>query len=202
MIRMSSLIGGLLVALCLPAWSHSPEPPAASSVSITRDVHTPLDGHFALISQNGGAVSDRDFRGTPMLIYFGYTSCPDVCPLNAQTISSVVDLLEARGERVSPIFITVDPERDTPDRLKTFLSAFDPRFVGLTGDVAEIRRVTAAYGAEDDRVNERAPGDYDMLHPALAYLMGRKGQFLNLVRLTDDAETVAATIETQLRADH
>jgi protein SCO1/2 len=200
-IRILSL-GLLLVTLQSSAWAHSPQPAAASSVVITREVHTPLDGHFALMDQNGRAVSDGDFRGMPLLIYFGYTNCPDTCPLDTQTISAAVDILDARGQRVTPIFITVDPERDTPSRLKTFLAAFHPRFVGLTGAVGEIRRVTAAYGAEDDRINEKPSGDYDMLHPAIAYLMGRKGEFLDLIPLKDDPQQVAEAVAALLKGDY
>lgn len=201
--RMFSVAVGFLAALypAVSAWAHSPQSPVVSSVVITREVHKPLDGRFALVDQNGRSVSDRDFRGTPMLIYFGYTNCPDTCPLDAQTISTVVDVLDRRGERVTPIFITVDPERDTPGRLKEFLSAFHPRFVGLTGPVAEIRRVTAAYGAEDDRVNEKPSGSYDVLHPAIAYLMRRSGQFLDLVRLNEKPDEIAATIDSLLKGE-
>jgi protein SCO1/2 len=190
----------LLLAPAL-AWAHSPQSPPVSSVVITREVHTPLDGRFALVDQHGRSVSDRDFHGTPLLIYFGYTNCPDTCPLDAQTMSAVVDLLDGRGQRVTPIFITVDPERDTPARLKGFLSAFHSRFVGLTGPVAEIRRVTAAYGAEDDRVNEKPSGTYDVLHPAIAYLMGRRGEFIDLIRLKNAPAAIADSIEALLRQE-
>ncbi len=196
------LLSALLLAFVSSAWAHSPQSAPVSSVVITREVHTALDGHFALMDQNGRAVSDQDFRGAPRLIYFGYTNCPDTCPLDAQTISAVVDALDARGERVTPIFVTVDPERDTPARLKAFLGVFHPRFVGLTGAVAEVRRVTAAYGAEDDRVNEKSSGAYDVLHPAIAYLMGPKGEFLDLVRLKDDPRQIAEMIEALLKSEH
>lgn len=200
--RSSVLTAACLLALSLPtgARAHSPNDNAATAVVITHVPDTPLDGHFGLVDQDGRSVSDRDFRGTPMLIYFGYTNCPDTCPLDAQTITNVVDLLDARGERVIPVFITVDPERDTPERLKVFLSSFHPRFVGLTGAVAEIRRVTAAYAAEDDRINERPSGEYDMLHPAIAYLMGRKGEFIDLIRLKDAPDAIAGRVETALAA--
>ena len=196
------LLGVLLLALQGHAWAHSPQTAPVSSVVITREVHTRLDGHFNLVQQDGHAASDLDFRGTPLLIYFGYTNCPDTCPLDAQTIGATVDILDGRGERVTPIFVTVDPERDTPSRLKTFLAAFHPRFVGLTGTLAEIRRVTAAYGAEDDRVNEKPSGAYDMLHPAIAYLMGWKGEFLDLIRLNDDPHQVAETVAALLKGGH
>lgn len=201
MVRLLSIVGGLVTTLFLPlsALAPSPQPAPVSGVTITREVHAPLDRRFALVNQDGRSVSDRDFRSAPMLIYFGYTNCPDACPLDSQTISTVVDLLDARGEHLTPIFITVDPDRDTPAQLKKFLSAFHSRFVGLTGPVAEIRRVTAAYGAEDNRVNEKPSGDYDVLHPAIGYLMSRNGEFLDLIRLGGDPKTIAAGVEAVLR---
>ena len=197
--RVSLLATAPLLLVPILSWAHSPQPAPVSSVTITREIHAPLDDHFNLIDQDDRPVSDHDFRGAPVLIYFGYTNCPDACPLDAQTISAVVDLLDTRGERLTPIFITVDPERDTPAELKKFLFVFHPRFVGLTGPIAEIHRVTAAYGAEDDHINERSASDYDILHPAIAYLLGTKGEFIDLIRLSDDPQTVVDNIESLLR---
>ncbi len=158
-----ALLASLLVAPWLgAAWAHSASDPAATSITITRPAHISVGGPFSLIDQNGRILSDSDFRGTPTLIYFGYTNCPDTCPLDAQTISSVVDVLDGRGLKVVPIFISVDPQRDTPARLKEFLSAFHPRFVGLTGSIEAVSKITAAYGAVDDRVRQSAPDRYEV----------------------------------------
>jgi protein SCO1/2 len=111
-------------------------------------------------------------------------------------IADVVDLLDKRGVTVAPIFVTVDPQRDTPARLKEYLAAFHPRFEGLTGPVAKVMQVTTAYGAsgEGDQVNAKPNGSYDVLHVAVAYLMGRNGEFLDIIRLKDAPAAIATGI--------
>lgn len=133
-----------------------------------------------------------------MLIYFGYTGCRDTCPVDAQNISAAIDLLGPAGDDVVPVFITIDPERDTPERLRMFLSAFHPRFVGLTGTVAETDEVAAAYRVEYERMNEDAPDVYDISHPGLMYLMGRQGEFLTLFPPLSEPEAMADEIRKHL----
>ena len=194
----------LLVSASEVAWAHSPTNPAVSSVTITRSNSRNFGGPFSLIDQNGRARASVDFHGTPMLIYFGYTNCPDTCPLDAQTITNVVDVLDKRGVAIAPIFITVDPQRDTPARLKEFLSSFHPRFVGLTGPVDRVTKITTAYGASGagDQV-AKADGSYDVLHTAIAYLMGRNGEFLDVIHLKDDPDEIAVDIADLVdKADH
>src|SRR5216683_5650502 len=192
----------LAMLLFQAAWAHSTSSPAASSVTITRSGAANFGGPFSLIDQNGRPVSSTDFRGTPMLIYFGYTNCTDTCPLDTQAMSNVVDVLDQRGVAIAPIFITVDPQRDTPARLKEFLSAFHSRFVGLTGPVDSVMKITKAYGAsgDGDRVNDKSDGRYDVLHTAIAYLMGRHGEFLDVIDLKDQPEVIAETITNLVAA--
>lgn len=195
----------LAMALVQAAWAHSTSGPVVSSVTVTRPGATSFGGPFSLIDHNGRRVSSADFRGTPMLIYFGYTNCTDACPLDTQAISNAVDLLDQRGVAIAPIFITVDPQRDTPARLGEFLSAFHSRFVGLTGSVDSVMQITTAYGAsgEGDRVNDKADGRYDVLHASIAYLMGRHGEFLDILHLRDQPEVIAETITNLVNAsDH
>lgn len=201
MLRPAILIPTMLLALAwvATAEAHSSGAPAASAVAITRSGNRTLGGPFSLIDQSGRQVSDRDFRGAPMLIYFGYTNCKDACPLDAQAIAAAIDLLDARGFKVTPIFITVDPARDSPARLREFLAAFHPRFVGLTGPVEDVGKVAAAYGAEDDPVNVKAPDAYDVLHPAIAYLMGAEGEFIDLIPLGDPPGLIAKRITGLVR---
>src|SRR6266852_718703 len=204
MMLRKALTLGLMFAMPLfqTAWGHSKSSPAVSSVTITRPGASNFGGPFSLINQNGHPVSSTDFRGTPMLIYFGYTNCTDACPLDTQAISNVVDVLDRRGVVVAPIFITVDPQRDTPARLKEFLSAFHSRFVGLTGPVDSVMKITTAYGAsgEGDRVNDKPDGRYDVLHTSIAYLMGRHGEFLDVIHLKDQPEVIAETITNLVAA--
>ena len=181
-----------------PAWAHSMESPAASSISVSRPFGVRIGAPFSLIDQNDRVASDSDFRNTPMLIYFGYTNCPDTCPLDAQRITEVVGLLDELGVEVTPLFITVDPQRDTPIRLKEFLSAFHPRFVGLTGPADDIAKLAAAYGAGADRINQTSADRYGVLHPALAYLMAGSGEFLDFIHLKDAPDLIAKEITSRL----
>src|SRR5947209_7049726 len=99
----------------------------------------PIGGPFALIDQDGVHRTDADYRGKFMLVYFGFTYCPDVCPTDLQQMGLAVDRLAAAGDSVQPIFITLDPDRDTPEHLKDYMPLFHPRFVGLTGSAAAIK---------------------------------------------------------------
>ena len=151
---------------------------------------------FSLVGQHGRTVTDEDFRGTFMLVYFGYTFCPDVCPLGLQRMSQAIAALGPDGERIVPVFITVDPERDTSEVLAAYISHFHPRLIGLTGTLEQIDAAKRTYGVRsfklflppsfDDEDNEREDesgqsdnGDnsrYLMQHSASTYLVGRDGR--------------------------
>jgi protein SCO1/2 len=105
----------------------------------------PFGGPFALVDHDGRPRRDTDFRGRHLLVYFGYTSCPDLCPLGLDTIAQALDLLGPRADAVQPVFVTVDPARDTPEVLREYVASFDARLLGLTGSEADIRSVTKAY---------------------------------------------------------
>jgi protein SCO1 len=148
-----------------------------------------IGGPFRLIDQNGQAVTDRDLKGEPFLVFFGFTHCPDVCPTTLMELSEVLDKLGPDAARVEALFITVDPERDTPAELKDYLSSFNPRFKGLTGDPAAIAQVAKSYRVYMKKV-PLENGDYTMDHTALVYLMDKNGKFVapfNLKRRPEDA---------------
>ena len=148
-----------------------------------------IGGPFSLIDQDGRPVTDKDLRGRPFLVFFGFTHCPDVCPTALFEISEVLGKLGPEAQRVSALFVTVDPERDTPAQMKDYLSSFNPRLVGLTGDPAAIAAVAKAYRVYVKKV-PLDHGDYTMDHTALVYLMDKDGRFVapfNLKRTTDDA---------------
>ncbi len=147
-----------------------------------------IGGPFRLIDQDGRAVSERDFAGEPYLVFFGFTHCPDVCPTTLMELSDVLDKLGGDA-RIGALFITVDPERDTPAELKEYLSSFNPRFKGLTGDPAAIAQVAKSYRVYLKKV-PLDNGDYTMDHTALVYLMDKNGKFVapfNLKRRPEDA---------------
>lgn len=158
----------LLVAAYITfAPSSRPGQTAASSVG----------GPFSLVNGEGKRVTEKDFRGAPFLVFFGFTHCPDICPTKLFQISEVLREAGPKGEKLRALFITVDPERDTAETMKSYLSSFDPRIVGLTGDRPAIDAVIKAYRAYARQVPLK-DGDYTMDHTALVYLMDRDGAFV------------------------
>jgi len=148
-----------------------------------------IGGPFSLVDQDGRPVTDKDLRGRPFLVFFGFTHCPDVCPTALFEISEVLGKLGPDAGKVSALFVTVDPERDTPAQMKDYLSSFNPRLVGLTGDPAAIAAVAKEYRVYVKKV-PLDHGDYTMDHTALVYLMDKDGRFVapfNLKRSTEDA---------------
>jgi cytochrome oxidase Cu insertion factor (SCO1/SenC/PrrC family) len=137
----------------------------------------PIGGPFALIDHTGKRRTDEDFRGKLMLVYFGFTYCPDVCPTDLQNIGLALDMLGAASEHVQPLFITVDPARDTPEHLKDYVPMFHPRLIGLTGDAAAIHAAAAAYRVYYAHVPLKED-DYTVDHSSFIYLMGADGKYL------------------------
>lgn len=137
-----------------------------------------IGGPFRLTDHTGKRVTDADFRGRFMLLYFGYTFCPDVCPADLQTMGRALDILAAKGEVITPVFITVDPERDSPAVLKKYVAAFHPRMVGLTGSAAEIKAAAKAYKVYYRAQPGAKPGDTKILmgHTSFIYLVGPDGK--------------------------
>ena len=149
----------------------SPDSPVAA---VPGHVAVP-GGPFALTDHRGQAMSDRDFRGGLVLIVFGYTYCPDVCPTTLQRVANALDLLGEEAEGVQPLFVTIDPERDTPEVLAGYVAAFHPRLVGLTGTREQIERMARNYRVYHARV-DMEEGDYLMDHSAFIYLTGPDGR--------------------------
>ncbi len=135
-----------------------------------------IGGPFHLTDQNGQIRSAADFRGQFTLVFFGYSNCPDVCPTTLQTITTVLGKLGPDAAKVTPIFITVDPARDTPQVLKAYAANFTPRLVALSGSAEEIAAVAKAYRIYYKKIGEGA--DYSMDHTALIYVMGPDGRYL------------------------
>jgi protein SCO1/2 len=136
-----------------------------------------VGGPFVLTDQDGAARTQADYRGRYMLIYFGYTYCPDVCPLSLGVMNDALDKMGSKARAVTPIFITVDPARDTPKVLKTYVAAFGKNWVGLTGDAAAIATVTKEYRVYFKR-QPLKDGGYAMDHSSTIYLMGPDGRFI------------------------
>ena len=156
-----------------------------------------IGGPFSLTDQNGRTVTDQDFKGRPFLVFFGFTHCPDICPTTMFEISEIIRKLGPDGDGVRALFITVDPERDTPAALKDYVSSFDPRIVAVTGDEAAIAAVAKAYRAYYKRM-PLAEGGYTMDHTAIIYLMGKDGRFVTPFSLKRTTDAAAAELRKYL----
>jgi protein SCO1/2 len=152
-----------------------------------------IGGPFALVDQNGARVTEAPYRGAPSVVFFGFTHCPDVCPTTLFEMSEVLKRLPA-DKRVSALFVTVDPERDTPAALKEYLSSFDPRISGLTGSRPEVDAALKAYRVYSKK-QPQENGEYSMDHSAIVYLMDKQGRFVNALNLQSPPETVAKEIQ-------
>ena len=139
-----------------------------------------VGGPFTLTDQTGKQRSDAEFRGKLMIVYFGYTYCPDVCPTDLMAITRALDALGPAAEGVQPVFITIDPERDTKV-LADYVSAFHHSFVGLTGSPDEIRKVANSYKAFYVKVGDERSREYSIDHAGVIYLMGRNGEYLGFM---------------------
>lgn len=160
-----------------------------------------IGGPFALQAEGGRAVTDADFAGRYMLIYFGYTYCPDVCPSTLGQVGRALDMLPpAQAERIQPIFITVDPQRDTPDEVAEYAGHFHPRFLGLSGTPEQIAAVSRAYRVYAAKV-EQDPDDpmtYLMDHSSISYLMGPDGTFVTHLSHNLDAAGMAKVLAERI----
>ncbi len=150
-----------------------------------------IGGPFALVDQNGRPVTDRDLRGRYLLVYFGYTCCPDLCPTSLAKMARVLTLLEGTGAKLRAVFITVDPARDTPAAIGAYTRQFSPDILGLTGSPSAITQVTAEYHVF---VGGRDLKNGVIKHGSLMYLMGPDGRFIREFSGNETAETVADKI--------
>ena len=161
----------------------------------------PVGGPFELTDQTGRRRTDADFRGKLVVLYFGYTYCPDVCPTELQSISLALDKLGKAAEAVQPLFITVDPERDTPARLAEYVSSFHPRLIGLTGSVAEIRKTAIAYRTFFVKNSATAPGEYSVDHTGFIYVVGKDGRYLGFLPPGAAPDAIADAIRARLEPE-
>ena len=154
-----------------------------------------VGGHFVLIDQNGHARTDTDFRGRWMLVYFGYTYCPDVCPTTLQDVATALHRLGPKAKTIVPLFITIDPSRDRPAVLRKYLASFGPEFEGLTGTPGEIAAVANSYHVYYAR-RALPGGGYSVDHASAIYLMNPDGQFVTIL----DDQQGAAVLEKELNS--
>ena len=157
-----------------------------------------IGGDFTLTDQNGETRHAQDFRGKLMLVYFGYTYCPDACPTALQDMSRALDLMGDKGKDVEPIFITIDPARDTIEQMKLYASNFPPRLIALTGTPEQIAEAAKAYRVYYEKGKSVGGNDYLMDHTGFIYLMGRDGKYLSHFPPGTTPEQMAAAMEKHL----
>jgi protein SCO1 len=161
-------------------------------------------GPFALTDHTGKAVTDQTYRGKFMLIYFGYTYCPDICPTNLQTMADALDQLGTQAKKVKPLFISIDPARDTAKLLKPYVAAFHPSIVGLTGTEVQVSAVAKSFRQHRQKVpteeTKKDPNDYLVAHSSITFLMGPDGKFVTLFPHDTKAGFMAKVMAKYLRS--
>ena len=158
-----------------------------------------IGGPFTLVDTKGSPVTQNDLLGKPSAIFFGYTNCPDVCPTTLMDLTRLMKQMGADADKLNVVFITIDPARDTPGELATYLSSFDPRIRGFTGTDAQIAAVAKAYHVYYERVPS-ADGGYSIDHTATVYLMDAKGGFAGTLSYEEDDKTSLAKLERLVRS--
>ena len=197
--------GIVLWLILAPAFAgEAPTRSPAEVMDILMWNREPVGGPFALTDHTGKPRTNSDFRGKLMLVYFGFTWCPDICPTDLQAIGLALDKLSAEGDSVQPLFITVDPERDTAEHLAEYVPMFHPRLIGLTGSTDAIRKVADAYKvyyAKVDPPKENVKEDggyYTIDHTAFIYLMDREGNYLGFFPPGTSADRMVEIIRPRL----
>ena len=191
MLVLAAFLAGLVLcfAVVLLVTGRGSAPLASGSAAI--------GGPFKLVDQNGKSISDQDLKGRPFLVFFGFTHCPEVCPTALFDISEVLNKLGPDADKVNALFVTVDPERDTPEKLKEYLSSFNPRLIGVGGNAEALAAVAKAYRVYYKKVPLK-DGDYTMDHTAIVYLMDKNGQFVAPFSLRRRPEDSAAELRRYL----
>jgi protein SCO1 len=189
LIIIGAFAGSLLIGLLLMLWV----------LGGLRNVTAPaaIGGPFQLTDQSGQTVTEKNMQGRPTLIFFGFTHCPDVCPTSLFEISEVLRAMGKDADRVNAYFVSVDPERDTNAAMKEYLSSFDPRLKGLTGNPDAVAKVISGFRVYAKKVPLK-DGDYTMDHTALVYLMDRDGKFVAPFNLKRTPEEAAADLKRYL----
>lgn len=189
------LIGAVAAIVAVPGLREKLDKVAGPVVSGKAQV----GGPFSLLDTTGKRVTDKDFRGRFMLVYFGFTYCPDVCPTGLQVISAVLDQLGGKADRIAPIFISLDPERDTPQQMAEYVKSFGPRIIGLTGTPEEVAEVARAYRVYFKKVkDEKSTAGYSVDHTSIMYVMDTKGEFVTHFTHATAVDAILARLQKLL----
>ncbi len=187
------LLGTLLIlAFYLPALRPDPS-------NTTVEGEAAIGGPFMLVNQNGEMVDEQILLGRYSLVYFGFTYCPDICPLTLQSMADAIELLPGQeSELVQPVFISLDPERDTPEVVESYVGNFHPRMIGLTGTPEQVREAASAYRVFYRKTPIGEEGDYTVDHSGFLYLMNRSGRYIDHFRKDVTVEQISARLRELL----
>ncbi|MCP1228024.1 SCO family protein [Acetobacter fabarum] len=166
---------------------------ACLRIFLTSQKHTQIGGPYALVNGQGQIVTQAAFEGHYTLLYFGYTHCVDICPLTLATVSAALDELGKRGESIIPVFISVDPERDTPKVLQDYVERFSPRIVGLTGSETQLQSVVKAFHVSARRQAPNGSG-YLIDHSSLLYFMDGQNHLVGMIPVDASAHQIASEL--------
>ena len=194
---MTTLARIILIASLLAAAPASSEQDARSPAAMMDALmwgKEPVGGPFALHDQHGRMRTDEEFRGKLLLLYFGYTRCPDVCPADVLSITLALQGLGDRAASVQPIFVTLDPERDTAEHLADYLESFDPRWIGLTGDKAAIGKLALDYKIWFAKAENARGDDYSIDHTSVIFLVGRDGKYIGFLPPGTEPERIMEAV--------
>jgi len=198
----AAFLGGALISAS--GWLLWPERYQQRSAAELMDVvmwgKEPIGGSFSLVDHNGQSRADTDFRGKLLLIYFGFIYCSDICPIDLQAISGALDKLGAQAEAVQPLFITVDPEKDTPEQLKSYVALFHPKLIGLTGSLSQIRKVAGAYKVYFAKSRPSIRADRSIDHSGFTFLVDGDGKYVGFFPPGTSADQIASVIRPHLSA--
>ncbi|MBL8792103.1 MAG: SCO family protein [Rhizobiales bacterium] len=184
----------ILIAAAIGAYAlmSSPQGPRSTGEAL-------VGGPFTMVNQKGETVTDKSYAGKPMLLFFGYTYCPDVCPTELQVMAEALNQLGDRGADIQPVLVSVDPARDTPQVLADYVANFGPQFTGLTGTPEQVQAMASSYRVYYAKVdNKDDPAAYLMDHSSIIYLMGADGKFLKHFTYSTDAKALAEGIAAAL----
>lgn len=197
-LKTMALVAGLAVLIAAGAWMATKGAGNGPGGGFAPVAGASIGGPFTLVDQNGRTVTEKDFPGW-LLIYFGFTYCPAVCPTELQKMATVMKKLGPdKAAKIRPLFISIDPERDTPEALKGYVAMFDPRLEGLTGTVEQIEAVKREWRVYAAKVQDPGASDYTMDHSSFTYLMSPDGRLAGLYKAQDKAEDIARDIAGKL----
>lgn len=195
------ILAFFLAGLTFALWMRGAQSPQQAAAPVETSGKALIGGPFQLVDHEGRTVTDENFRGKLMLVFFGFTNCPDICPTELQTMTAALEKLGADAEKVVPILISVDPARDTPEKMAAFVKDFDPRIVGLTGTPEQVEKAAKAYRVfyrKAPQAEGANPDDYMMDHSAFTYLMDGNGEYVTHFSFGLSPEKIADTIRKKL----